>query len=81
MSDYPEHAKLKALEGANQIVGNFIEWLGENGYVIGKYDDIGDLWPAHRSIEWFLAKHFEIDLDKLEEEKVAMLEEIRKASA
>lgn len=81
MSNYPEHEKLKALQGANQIVGNFIEWLGEAGYVIAKYDDIGDLWSANRSIDRLLAEHFEIDLDKLEEEKVAMLEEIRKANA
>lgn len=81
MSDYPEHAKLKALEGANQIVGNFIEWLGEAGYVISKEDRYGDLQPAYRRIDQLIAEHFEIDLDKLEEEKVAMLEEIRKASA
>ncbi len=27
MGDYPEHDKLQALEGKNQAVGDFMEWL------------------------------------------------------
>lgn len=80
MSNYPEHEKLKALEGANQIVGNFIEWLGEAGYIIAKEDRYGDLYPAYLRVEQLLAEHFEIDLNTLEREKEAMLEEIRGAN-
>lgn len=28
MADYPEHEKLEALNGANEVVGRFIEWIG-----------------------------------------------------
>ncbi len=34
MTDYPQHDKLTALAGANQVVGDFIEWLGQNGMAI-----------------------------------------------
>ena len=37
MADYPEHEKLKALGGGNQTIGDFIEWLGENGLMITRY--------------------------------------------
>jgi hypothetical protein len=77
MSDYPEHEKLKALNGANQIVGDFIEWLGENGYVIAQYDHLDRLvWNGKRR-DALIAEHFEIDEEKLEEEKCAMLESFR----
>jgi hypothetical protein len=35
--DYPEHEKLRALDGKNDVVGDFIEWLREHGYVIARY--------------------------------------------
>lgn len=78
---YPEHEKLKALGGENQIVGYFIDWLGENGFVIAEYDEITSrLYPARLARDRLLAKHFEIDLDKLNDEKDAMLEAFRAAS-
>jgi len=33
---YPEHEKLRALEGKNDVVGEFLEWLGQQGYLIAK---------------------------------------------
>lgn len=38
---------------------------------------IEEWWPAHRSIQSILAEYFEIDLDKIEDEKRQMLEEMR----
>ena len=70
---YPEHEKLKALGGANQIVGDFIEWLGEQGYVIARYNQHDRLCPAYESRDKLLADHFEIDQNKLEEQKRSML--------
>lgn len=76
MADYPEHEKIKALGGANQIVGDFIEWLSANDYVIARYE--GDmLYPAYHGRDKLIAKCFGIDTDKLEAEKVAMLESFR----
>ena len=79
---YPEHEKLKALNGANQTVGDFIEWLGEQGLVIAKWsDDGGDyMWPAGKSRDELIAEFFDIDRDKLEEEKREMLNKIRESN-
>lgn len=38
-------------------------------------------YPIHKSINQILADHFDIDLDKIEREKRAMLDELRKANA
>lgn len=115
---WPEHAKLRACDGANQTIGRFIEWLSENNYEICKrrvptdedtrgrhldaiVDDLHDRnrltgphdWltqlvdalannqvylPANRRIEEWIADHFGIDARKLEDEKVAMVEEMRR---
>lgn len=82
MTDYPEHSKLKGLGGANQIVGDFIEWLGENGYTICEFNPQrfcgeGEFFMTRHSRDTILSKFFEIDTDKLEAEKVAMLDELR----
>ena len=77
MSTYPEHEKLKGLRGQNQIVGDFIEWLGETGFVIARYTRSGHtLLPAHASRDDFLADFFEIDRDRLEAEKRQMIESL-----
>jgi hypothetical protein len=77
--DYPEHAKLKAVVPLSQAIGAFLDWLqGEHRVVLCRYRDDGDtLRPTYESIETMLAAHFEIDLKKLEAEKVAMLEALR----
>lgn len=49
----------------------------ETNRICGWRDDA--LAPIHTSIEKLLAEYFEIDLDKLEREKRAMLAELRKA--
>lgn len=76
---YPEHEKIKALEGANQRVGDFIEWLGEQGYEIAHYPTLEN-GEQSVNLRWcgknrddLLAAHFDIDRNKLEEEKQAML--------
>ena len=86
---YPEHEKLKALDNANQIVGDFLSWLGENGYEVAarhKHSDgcwgekfrecgyrDGELAPVHRTVSQWLAAYFEIDENHLEQEKREML--------
>lgn len=37
MSSYPEHEKLRALDGANDTVGQFIDWLHGSGMRIAEY--------------------------------------------
>lgn len=86
MADYPEHKKLKALNGANQIVGDFIEWLGEQGLVIAHYPTLEsgaqsvNLHWCGKSRDTLLAEHFGVDQSKLDEEKDKILEDFRAAS-
>jgi len=87
---YPEHEKLKALGGKNDVVGRFIEWLRECGYEICTLSDdqprtyrergLAVFVPVHKSTEQLLAEHFEIDTKKLNAEKDAMLASLRKAT-
>jgi len=114
-TQYPEHAKLRAVMEAAQTIGEFIEWLGPHGYHIceeRKSNDssrldlnvpppdskksyrMGDAfikliqciedsacvyWPTFKRPmpEVLLAEYFGIDRDKLEAEKLAMLEVLR----
>ena len=76
---YPEHEKLKALDGASQTTGLFLDWL-MGKYVLAQWVDTGrreeELLPARCSIQDLLAEYFGIDQTKLENEKRAMLEAI-----
>ena len=77
---YPEHAKLAALEGKNQIVGDFLAWCGEQGWFLctaerKHFDPVFE--PIGASIPEVLAQFFTIDTKKLEAEKRAMLDELR----
>ena len=64
IEEYPEHMKLRAISDESQAIYNFLEWCEEQG-------------GTGRSIRDLLAAHFEIDQDKIEAEKCAMLESIR----
>jgi hypothetical protein len=78
---YPEHTKLKEIQPQSQKVGEFLEWLQENGYTICTFDKKhGEYASAYISIPQMLAKFFEIDSEKIEAEKQAMLEEIRRSN-
>lgn len=66
MSDYPEHDKLSAVKSETQAQGEFLQWVcDEEGIYL------------RRSINELLAEYHEIDLDKIETEKRAMLAKIR----
>lgn len=86
MSDYPEHDRLAALDGANEVVGHFLEWLDDNDYAIAEYrprtSDSADgarLVQVQRSIDSWLAQFFRIDPAKIEAEKRRMLIALRDA--
>lgn len=74
----PEHQKLKDLNGANQIVGDFIEWLSEELYSICKVNDGYNYVPINLSRDELIAKHFGIDAEKLEAEKQQILDGLGK---
>lgn len=88
----PEHDKIKALDGHNQTVGEFLDWLrDEKGYHICEYmerreESEADEWlpegyyTINTSTERLLAEYFNIDLAVIEQEKRDMLEEMRAAN-
>jgi hypothetical protein len=94
MVEMPECEKLKAVQEKSQAIGEFLEWLTtEKGYFIqesrtriipaedslsGKAYSVQNIGPIRESWERLLAEFFEIDLDKVEQEKRALLEEIRR---
>jgi hypothetical protein len=81
--NYPETKeldKMLAVKDESQSIGNFIDWLHNEGYGICEYEearDMGEWFQTHRTIEQLLADYFDIDLDKIEKERTAVLEFVR----
>ena len=81
---YPEHEKLDAVKDRSQVIGEFLDHMGELGWHLAEYVtfkgyDEDQLVPVRQSIIQVLAKYFNVDLDRLEDEKRAMLESLRSA--
>lgn len=93
----PESDRLIAISDKSQIIGEFIDWLAEDGVILSRehqhsetcYEDgdricgtnKGQLIFDYEPIQTRLARHFEIDLKKVENEKRALLDAIRGANA
>ncbi len=86
MSDYPEHDKLGLVSDKSQAIGDFLAWLEEGG-LGSEYGSVelaffpihrGGLAPLMKPKTELLAKFFDVDLDKIEDEKQAILAELRK---
>lgn len=81
----PEIDKMKSVNPQSQAIGEFLVWLQEfKGvsmvHTIEEEDDCEKEVPYYFSIEKLLAEYFEIDLKKVEEEKLAILEQFNKAN-
>ena len=88
----PEHDKLRLISDKSQAIGDFLEWTratlctththaancrGESGRLMcglssGEYEEL------RTPIRKLLAQYFDINEERLEDEKVAMLEAIRR---
>ena len=84
MSDTPEHEKLKEISHLSQAIGEFLDWASEaQGWHLAEWDHLNGesrLYQIRESRTDQLALYFNIDLNALEDEKLAILEEIRAAS-
>jgi hypothetical protein len=69
-----------AVKGESQIIGSFIEWLGENGMAICHVTDDDDVpyTPEYGGIEKMLARYFDVDLNAAERERQAILDSLQK---
>lgn len=86
----PELEKIRANRQESQSIGNFLDWLhSEQELHICAYDGeceegFGpDNWHGiyteeRDSIEKLLARYFDIDLNKVESERQALLDELRR---
>ncbi len=94
MSEYPEHDKIRALGSDNHTAGEFLDWLrDEKEYSLcewideerielpGNHVDIirAGYRPINTTTEKLLYEFFGIDPDKIEDEKLHMLETCRRA--
>lgn len=85
MIKYPEHEKLQAVQKKSQAIGEFIEWLRNTKQItFARWykaeldeEETDKLMPEYPSTNKLLAEYFNIDLQKLEQEKRAMLDELR----
>ncbi len=69
----PECEKMSAVQAESNAIGQFLDWLQEQEIYLCKYTDRDDLCLVTDSVERLLAGHFDIDLDKAEEEKRELL--------
>jgi hypothetical protein len=70
--------RMRAVKPCAEILGPFLEWLQEQGYVICEWSESGGYgvpaWaPIRQNIEQLLADYFGIDLEQVEAEKRAVL--------
>lgn len=79
---YPELAKMEDARPSSQVIGEFLDWLSDKGLTICAFHPTvrnGIYHPTHKSIEQTLADYFEIDLNKIENERRQILDEFRAA--
>lgn len=84
MSGYPEHDKMAKIRSEADTIGEFLEWLeGENLAVCGFREEAERWVPGWSATGWrggiekLLARYFDIDLAKLDDEKKDMLRRLR----
>lgn len=72
---YPEHTRQSAVLDEAKAIGQFLD---ESGYILAEYREIEgyreeQLMPVNTPVQHILAKHFGIDLAKIDTEKRAMI--------
>lgn len=89
--EFPEHEKLKEVRGKSQAIYDFLEWMRheKEAYLAKEYTfkepnilgdgehDVSEIMEVREPILNLLSEHFGIDQNKLEAEKVKMLDDFR----
>lgn len=76
---YPEHEKLKKRERDALLIGNFYDFIQEQGWELAEWSNEAErLIKVYKRPEEIIGLFLGIDPKKLEAEKRAMLDEIRK---
>jgi hypothetical protein len=75
---YPECEKLQRVSADSQKIGDFLNWAQSNNIVLAIYTEEDELVPSHKPFEQLLAEYFNINLNKVEEERRAILSSLQK---
>lgn len=84
MSDTPQHDKLQEIQHLSQAIGEFLDWASEQGWHLAEWNTthfFDSMQPVGYTTTNILARYFDIDLNVLEDEKLAMLEQIREEAS
>jgi ribosomal protein S27AE len=74
----PECEKLSNVADESNRIGNFLDWLSEKDIRLCSYEEDAEMYfPMSSGVENLLAEYFEIDLNKVEKERMALLEWLR----
>ena len=84
-----ELEKISAVKEKSQAIGEFLEWARSEGFFLASWQHFGNPEPegydrlvaSNKTTNQWLAEYFEIDLNKAEEERQALLDEIRAREA
>lgn len=76
----PECDLMVSVSDDSHKIGEFLDWLEDQGIHLAEWDEDDQMMPHRESYERLLARFFGIDLDKVETERRALLEHIRAQS-
>jgi len=82
--EYTEHEKLKAVADQSQAIGEFVDWLSwEKGIHLAEWEDTEAprMYPTSVGIVRLLEEFFDIDGDRLEDEKRHMITQLQEANS
>lgn len=77
---YPELDKMLAVRDKSRLLSEFLDWLASEGIALCELNTErrgGEFERIQEGYEKLLARFFEIDLDKIEEERRALLDSLR----
>jgi len=79
--EYPEHEKVRKVQDKSQIIGEFLYWLNSTKGLsicrLGLHGRREEFLPICYPTTDLLGEFFEIDMKKLEKEKLKMLDSLR----
>ena len=78
-SPYPEYDKLRATHAQTQAINEFLEWAKESKGVFLLRTGEGGRFPAAVNLLSLIGEWAAIDPEKLEAERLAMLDDLRSA--
>ena len=79
----PESDRLLVVAKYSQIIGEFLSTMAAEGKRLCEWveDDVDEFLPVPMTIEAILADYYNIDLNKVDQERQALLDHIRERNA